>query len=187
MNYTADDIFHFSSNEIWTILFWVLVGVAIMSVLACVISCCYANNCFCSCYERIGNCLCCQDRDLAYEDSVTCFGYSSRRHRYDILANRDEGVFADCCMVQYNTDKHICGCFWKQSVCKNSVCAICLEDFIIGESLTLCPCGHCYHKKCIRGWLRLKNCCPLCKVRVSRRPRVHSERTPLLYDDPLSV
>ena len=96
-------------------------------------------------------------------------------------------VFPDCRMVQYNTDKHICGCFWKQSVCKNSVCAICLEDFIIGESLTLCPCGHCYHKKCIRGWLRLKNCCPLCKVRVSRRPRVHNERTPLLYDDLLSV
>lgn len=49
-----------------------------------------------------------------------------------------------------------------------TACSICIEDFIIGETLTLLPrCKHAFHKSCIRPWLmERQGCCPLCKTTV---------------------
>lgn len=40
-------------------------------------------------------------------------------------------------------------------------CVICLDD-IFAESASCIPCGHVYHTKCIRPWLKTKKTCPLC-------------------------
>jgi len=40
-------------------------------------------------------------------------------------------------------------------------CTICLEDFREQESVTLLPCGHLFHKDCIRPWLDRDHRCPL--------------------------
>ena len=46
-------------------------------------------------------------------------------------------------------------------------CAICHEDFALGESLRCLPgCNHTYHASCIGHWLRIKAACPLCNAKV---------------------
>lgn len=42
-------------------------------------------------------------------------------------------------------------------------CAICLEDFRVGDMIRTIPCFHCYHTNCIDQWLREKAICPICK------------------------
>ncbi|XP_075522597.1 uncharacterized protein LOC142555565 isoform X1 [Primulina tabacum] len=44
-------------------------------------------------------------------------------------------------------------------------CSICQEDFALGDEIgALVECEHGYHVTCINQWLRLKNCCPICKI-----------------------
>jgi hypothetical protein len=47
-------------------------------------------------------------------------------------------------------------------------CAICIDEFVNGEKLTLLPkCKHAFHPECIKEWLmERQGCCPLCKVDV---------------------
>lgn len=47
-------------------------------------------------------------------------------------------------------------------------CAICQEDFQIGEMFVPLPCSqtvsHKYHRECIQPWLDTNNTCPLCRA-----------------------
>jgi len=43
-------------------------------------------------------------------------------------------------------------------------CAICLEDFRVGEFLTELPCLHFFHVSCVTGWFRRSTQCPLCRT-----------------------
>jgi len=49
---------------------------------------------------------------------------------------------------------------------KESNCAVCNEDFKLGEEAKLLPCKHYYHHKCILSWLELHNTCPLCRYEL---------------------
>lgn len=43
-------------------------------------------------------------------------------------------------------------------------CAICLEDFVEGESCQVLPaCNHIFHTNCIDHWLTKKLTCPICR------------------------
>ena len=46
-------------------------------------------------------------------------------------------------------------------------CAICQEDFRVGETFVPLPCNdthpHKFHKKCIDPWVRRHNTCPVCR------------------------
>ena len=44
-----------------------------------------------------------------------------------------------------------------------SQCAICMEEYIINDTIMDLPCNHMYHDLCIMKWLMLKRICPLCK------------------------
>lgn len=50
-------------------------------------------------------------------------------------------------------------------------CAICQEDFQIGETFIPLPCNethpHKFHKECIMPWLRNNNTCPTCRGSIS--------------------
>lgn len=48
-------------------------------------------------------------------------------------------------------------------------CAICLEDFRVGEFLTELPCLHFFHVSCVTRWFRRSTQCPLCRTVVRLR------------------
>ena len=46
-------------------------------------------------------------------------------------------------------------------------CLICLEDFEKGDSRTILPCLHAFHKDCCSKWLSTNGKCPICKHPIS--------------------
>merc|ERR1712232_189241 len=49
-------------------------------------------------------------------------------------------------------------------------CAICHEDYEIGNSLLQLPCEHSFCSECGRQWLRQNNTCPICRTEVQNEP-----------------
>ena len=47
-----------------------------------------------------------------------------------------------------------------------SDCSVCLEDFVIGDKLTILPCYHNFHSSCVKEWLRHSHNCPLCRTDI---------------------
>jgi hypothetical protein len=45
---------------------------------------------------------------------------------------------------------------------KGQTCAVCTEDFELGDKVRELPCGHYYHIPCIDLWLVQNRKCPLC-------------------------
>ncbi|KAL1196053.1 Receptor homology region, transmembrane domain- and RING domain-containing protein 4 [Cardamine amara subsp. amara] len=65
----------------------------------------------------------------------------------------------------------------------SSLCAICIEDYRIGDKLRILPCNHKFHVGCVDLWLgQRRSFCPVCK-RDARTISINmpaSEHTPLL-------
>lgn len=73
--------------------------------------------------------------------------------------------------------------------CTSTTCAICLEDYTIGEKLRILPCCHKFHAICVDAWLTSwRTFCPVCKrdARTSTGEPPASESTPLLSSTPAS-
>lgn len=49
----------------------------------------------------------------------------------------------------------------------HSQCAVCLEDFVVGDSQAVLPCSHVFHPDCVHRWLSRKSECPTCRHNVS--------------------
>ena len=48
----------------------------------------------------------------------------------------------------------------------DSKCGICLENMYFGGSLSKLSCKHIFHKNCLFTWLKYKNQCPFCRIRI---------------------
>ncbi|KAJ0728573.1 putative transcription factor C2H2 family [Helianthus annuus] len=46
------------------------------------------------------------------------------------------------------------------------ICAICLQEFEMGETYMAFECKHGYHQECIEKWLQKKKNCPVCRAHV---------------------
>ncbi|GLT71198.1 hypothetical protein SLA2020_432320 [Shorea laevis] len=74
--------------------------------------------------------------------------------------------------------------------CTSRTCAICLEDYTVGEKLRILPCCHKFHAFCVDSWLTTwRTFCPVCKrdARTNTGDPPASESTPLLSSSPASV
>ncbi|WCJ35038.1 hypothetical protein M5689_016308 [Euphorbia peplus] len=74
--------------------------------------------------------------------------------------------------------------------CTSATCAICLEDYSVGEKLRILPCRHKFHAMCVDSWLTSwRTFCPVCKrdARTSTGDPPASESTPLLSSSQLSL
>lgn len=43
------------------------------------------------------------------------------------------------------------------------LCAICLQEFVVGLQVTRLPCSHIFHGDCVLNWLTKSKACPLCR------------------------
>ncbi|KAL8482573.1 hypothetical protein ACS0TY_028031 [Phlomoides rotata] len=71
--------------------------------------------------------------------------------------------------------------------CTSATCAICLEDYTMGDKLRVLPCRHKFHAICVDAWLTSwRTFCPVCKrdARTSNGEPPASESTPLLSSTP---
>lgn len=52
----------------------------------------------------------------------------------------------------------------KQKIgCSSSECTICFENYKKGDIIRNLPCGHKFHYKCMKPWLKTSKYCPLCR------------------------
>ncbi|KAK1433340.1 hypothetical protein QVD17_10250 [Tagetes erecta] len=74
--------------------------------------------------------------------------------------------------------------------CTSATCAICLDDYNVGDKLRILPCRHKFHSICVDAWLTSwRTFCPVCKrdARTATGEPPASERTPLLSSNPASM
>lgn len=46
---------------------------------------------------------------------------------------------------------------------KKNTCCICLESFTLDDTVRVLKCKHCYHKRCLDGWIKQNKTCPICR------------------------
>ncbi|KAM0854722.1 hypothetical protein ACQ4PT_050224 [Festuca glaucescens] len=71
----------------------------------------------------------------------------------------------------------------QEDNCTSATCAICLEDYSVGEKIRVLPCCHKFHAACVDLWLTSwRTFCPVCKRDANAgAPNLPaSESTPLL-------
>merc|ERR1711865_1132943 len=49
---------------------------------------------------------------------------------------------------------------------ENDDCSICVDKMLVGDSALRIPCGHLFHKGCVRKWLQSSNKCPVCRFEL---------------------
>lgn len=54
----------------------------------------------------------------------------------------------------------------SQEMDLRETCAICLDDYLSGESIAALQCRHEYHLRCIVEWILVDNSCPLCRCQA---------------------
>ena len=42
-------------------------------------------------------------------------------------------------------------------------CPICIDEFDENKEIRVTPCRHVFHADCLKGWLKVSHCCPMCR------------------------
>ncbi|KAG0226532.1 hypothetical protein B0O80DRAFT_435999 [Mortierella sp. GBAus27b] len=61
---------------------------------------------------------------------------------------------------------------------EEAICAICLGEYNLNETIRFLPCQHHFHLECVDQWLLTDKSCPLCK---------HDIDQPIKIDRPLNI
>ena len=118
------------------------------------------------------------DVDIANQLDIPSTGSEESSAEVARLFKRGS-ILENCFEIRYHQNSNVKRFFKHQKRCKSCACAICLEDFVIGERVVMLPCKHCYHRICILECLKSHTRCPLCRLEI-RRSSQSNERTSLL-------
>ena len=101
---------------------------------------------------------------LSMMDVLYTLAYDEEDH------NRIHEVFTSCtCSNELDDAK------FSFSRLDESSCRICLSSRM--STKLILPCEHMFHVRCIRGWFKEQNSCPLCKQPVDPCAKCDSKRT----------
>lgn len=79
-------------------------------------------------------------------------------------------------------------CFEYSEGAERGECAICLENFKVGDVCRLLPnCGHTFHAVCIDSWILQTPFCPICRTRVWLHSQVVIDSSALSLREEQSV
>ncbi|XP_072953220.1 uncharacterized protein [Typha angustifolia] len=67
-------------------------------------------------------------------------------------------------MRKFSWSKLGWGWGWKEV--EQAECAVCLEEFKLGDVLVHLPCDHRFHWSCAAPWLQNSSYCPFCRMTV---------------------
>uniref|UniRef100_A0ACD5Z6C1 Uncharacterized protein n=1 Tax=Avena sativa TaxID=4498 RepID=A0ACD5Z6C1_AVESA len=113
---------------------------------------------------------------------ATCFFVRRHRIRRDRPRNQETREFHGMSSQLVKAMPSLIFTKVQEDNCTSSMCAICLEDYNVGEKLRVLPCRHKFHAACVDMWLTSwRSFCPVCKrdagAGISAPPA--SETTPL--------
>ncbi|XP_047080987.1 receptor homology region, transmembrane domain- and RING domain-containing protein 1-like [Lolium rigidum] len=113
---------------------------------------------------------------------ATCFFVRRHRIRRDRPRNQETREFHGMSSQLVKAMPSLIFTKVQEDNCTSSMCAICLEDYSVGENLRVLPCRHKFHAACVDMWLTSwRSFCPVCKrdagAGISAPPA--SETTPL--------
>jgi len=58
----------------------------------------------------------------------------------------------------------------------DSCCAVCQDNYKVGDTVCKLPCGHEYHKDCVHPWLERHCTCPVCRHEVGEESQQQQEQ-----------
>jgi hypothetical protein len=70
------------------------------------------------------------------------------------------------CYKEYSKAKNIKKRKLKKDELIERECSICLEMYQINEQVSVLPCSHYYHTRCLNEWLKKKEDCPICRIEI---------------------
>ncbi|VAH55020.1 unnamed protein product [Triticum turgidum subsp. durum] len=95
---------------------------------------------------------------------ATCFFVRRHRIRRDRPRNLDSREFHGMSSQLVKAMPSLIFTKVQEDNCTSSMCAICLEDYTVGEQIRVLPCRHKFHAACVDMWLTSwRSFCPVCK------------------------
>eukprot|EP00927_Polykrikos_kofoidii_P053312 TRINITY_DN4765_c0_g1_i2.p1 TRINITY_DN4765_c0_g1~~TRINITY_DN4765_c0_g1_i2.p1 ORF type:complete len:217 (-),score=13.05 TRINITY_DN4765_c0_g1_i2:66-716(-) len=110
-----------------------------------------------------------QERQPGLADNLLLNGGAQQR-----WTSRSSGTGARTEMVQRLPTHEVSLTDVQTALPEYRRCAICIEDFAVGESQRTLPCFHRFHAACIDEWLQRSDLCPICKLGIDAEPCVGS-------------
>ena len=96
--------------------------------------------------------------------SVMIFIYCKKREKYTIIEIEHEEI-DESPRINYISFSELNSLEHEENYKENTsnvVCSICIEEYKYNEILSVMPCNHKFHEKCLKDWLQKSNVCPLC-------------------------
>ncbi|KAK9467700.1 hypothetical protein V1512DRAFT_252051 [Lipomyces arxii] len=96
----------------------------------------------------------------------------SNRHLDEIitqLMEQDEGSHAPPPAEENDIDTLPAQQITPDLLEHSSECAICKDQYELGQEVLILPCQHMFHPDCIKNWLRISGSCPNCRHHISSK------------------